>query len=88
MALDGIKDLIEELNKTEGKNVWIHISHKLFGDQNLKCAFQLFDTEKHLGFLIGEQKIYIDKKDICDIGIKGELFYFADEIMCIKIRKL
>ena len=88
MTTLGIKDLINELKKIEGENVWVHIWHKLYGDQNLKCAFQLFNNEKHLGFLIGSQEIYIEKEKICDIGIKGELFYFADDIMCIKIRKL
>lgn len=88
MAANGVKEIIEELKKIEGSNVWIHIGNKLYGDQNLKCAFRLLSNEEHLGFLIGEQEIYMDKEKICNIGIKGELLYFADEIMCIKIRKL
>ena len=88
MAAGGVKEIIEKLKKINGSNVWIHIGNKLYGDQNIKCAFRLFNDEERLGFLIGEQKIYICKKQICNIGIKGELLYFADEIMCIKIRKL
>ena len=88
MAANGVKEIIEELKKIEGSNVWIHIGNKLYGDQNLKCAFRLLSNEEHLGFLIGEQEIYMDKEKICNIGIKGELLYFADEIMCIKIRNL
>jgi hypothetical protein len=88
LAANGVKEIIEELKKIEGSNVWIHIGNKLYGDQNLKCAFRLLSNEEHIGFLIGEQEIYMDKEKICNIGIKGELLYFADEIMCIKIRKL
>ena len=84
----GIKDLIEVLKKIEGENVWINITHDLYGNQNIKCAFQLYDNEERIGFLAGEQEIYIYKKDICNIGIKGNLIYFADKIMCIKIRKM
>jgi hypothetical protein len=84
----GIKDLTKELKKIEDKNVWIHITHDLYGNQNIKCAFQLLDDEERLGFLVGEQEIYINKNEICNIGIKGNLIYFADNIMCIKIRDM
>jgi hypothetical protein len=83
-----VKEIIEELKKIEGSNVWIHISNDLYGSQNLKCAFHLLNDEERIGFWVGEQEIYIEKNKICNIGIKGELLYFADEIMCIKIRKL
>lgn len=83
-----MKDLIKELKKIENKNVWIHITHDLYGNQNIKCAFQLLNDEERLGFLIGEQEIYINKSEICNIGIKGNLVYFADNVMCIKIRDM
>lgn len=88
MTTNGVKEIIEELKKIEGSNVWIHISNDLYGSQNLKCDFHLLNDEERIGFLVGEQEIYIEKNKICNIGIKGELLYFADEIMCIKIRKL
>ena len=84
----GIKDLIETLKQIEGENVWIHVTHDLYGNQNIKCAFQLLNDEERLGFLVGEQEIYINKIEICNIGIKGNLIYFADDIMCIKIRNM
>ena len=84
----GIKDLIEILKKIEGNNVWINITHDLYGNQNIKCAFQLLNDEERLGFLVGEQEIYINKNEISNIGIKGNLVYFADKVMCIKIRNM
>ena len=88
MGTNGIKALEEKLKKINGENVWIHIKHDLYGDQNLKCAFQLLDNEERLGFLIGEQEIFVEKDRICNFGEQDDLIYFADELMCIKIRKM
>lgn len=88
MDTNGIKELTEKLKKINGKNVWIHIDHALYGSQNLKCAFHLISNEERLGFLIGEQEIFIEKDKICNVGAQDDLFYFADELMCIKIRKM
>ena len=83
-----MRELIEGLKGIEGKNVYINIGHKLYGDQNVKCAFHIVNNEEHLGFSINEQEIYLDKDKICNIGIKDDLYYFSDEIMCLNIRKL
>ena len=83
-----MKDLIEALKKIERNNVCVDITHKLYGDQNIKCAFRLVNDGERLGFLVGEQEIYINKNEIRDFGIKGKLVYFADEVMCIKIRNV
>lgn len=87
MRNNEIDKLIKELKRIEGSNVWIHIGNKLYGDQNIKCAFQIVNNEKHLGFSVNGQKIYIEKNKICYVGIRGKLYYFADDIMCIKIRE-
>lgn len=88
MDTNGIKELVEKLKTINGENVWIHIANDLYGDQNLKCAFQLIDNEERLGFLVGKQEIFIEKAKICQVGAHNDLFYFADELMCIKIRKM
>lgn len=88
MDTNGIKELIKELKKICGENVWIHVGHTLYGDQNLKCAFQLLNDEERLGFLVNEHEVYIEKNKIEIIGIKEDLFYFADDLMCVKIRKM
>lgn len=88
MGTNGIKELVEKLKKINGENVWIYIQHDLYGDQSLKCAFQLLDNEERLGFLMGEQEIFIEKNNICNVGAQDDLYYFADELMCIKIRKM
>lgn len=88
MGTNGIKEMTDALKKINGENVWIHIKHDLYGDQNLKCAFQLLSDEERLGFLIGEQEIFIEKNRIKSIGVQDNLFYFADDLMCLKIRKV
>jgi hypothetical protein len=85
---NGIKDFIETLKNINGENVWVHITHDLYGNQNLKCAFQLLNDEERLGFSIDAQEIYIEKNKIKNIGVQDNLFYFADDLMCIKIRKM
>ena len=64
MDTNGIKEFIETLKNINGKNVWVHITHDLYGDQNLKCAFQLLSDEERLGFSLGSQEIYIEKNRI------------------------
>ena len=85
---NNMRELIGKLEGIEGKNVWINIGHKLYGDQNVKCAFHIVNTEEHLGFSINNQEIYIEKEKICNIGVKENLYYFSDDVMCLKIRKL
>lgn len=85
---NNIRELIEGLKRIEGEKVWINIGHKLYGDQNVKCAFHIVNNEEHLGFSINNQEIYIDKEKICHVGISDKLYYFADEVMCLKIRKM
>ena len=77
--MNGIKEL-------QGQQVLIQIAHKLYGDQKIKCAFQLLEDEKRLGFLVGKQEIYIAKDKIVRYGIEGNLCYFADDLMEIKIK--
>lgn len=88
MNTNGIKELVEALMKMNGENVWINIAHDFYGNQNLKCAFQLLSDEERLGVLVGEQEIYIEKKKIENFEAKDDLVYFADDLMCIKIRKM
>jgi len=85
---DGIKELINELKKIDGANVKVNITHKLYGDQNIQVALHLIDNEERLGLLVNEQEIYINKREIRDVGNNIDLWYFADDVMCIKIRKM
>ena len=88
MGTNGIKEIIDALKKINGTDVWIYIQHDLYGNQNLKCAFQLLNDEERLGVLVGKQEIFIEKNMIKNIGVQDNLFYFADDLMCIKIRKM
>ena len=88
MRENNIRELIEGLKRIEGENVCINIGHKLYGDQNVKCAFHIINNEEHLGFSINEQDVYIEKDKICNVEMSNNVFYFSDEIMYLKIRKL
>lgn len=75
----------KELKKIQGRDVLIQIAHKLYGNQKIKCAFQLLNTEKRLGFVIGEQEIYIEKDKIIHYGAQNGAYYFTDDVMEVKI---
>lgn len=86
--MNGIKAFIEELKKINGADVLIHIGNKLYGDQNIKCAFHIVNDEERLGFSINEQEIFIYKNEICNFELNDGVYYFADKVMYIKIRKV
>lgn len=85
--IDMQKTIIELIN-IEKQDVLIHTEHKLYGEQIIECALNLINDTERLGFSVKDQEIYINKKDICAFGIEKEIYYFADALMRIEIRKL
>ena len=88
METKGIKIFIDELKKLSGINVLINIKHKLYGDQRIQCALQVLDDEERIGFVTNNQEIYIYKNELCRFWGNNGLYYFADNIMLIEIRKI
>ena len=82
----GIRDFTKTIEKFKGKNVTIQITHKLYGDQKIKCDLCIIDDMSRLGFCIGSQEIYIEKKHICDFGFIDGICFWADKIMKIEIK--
>lgn len=79
-----IKNLTDILKAIKGEDVKINISHKLYGDQQIRCIFSPIVNE-HIGFNIKGQSIYMDKKGIQKICLENNI-YFADDVMEITIR--
>ena len=74
------------LEKYNGKDATIRISHKLFGAQEIETELDFIFDENRVGFRVGNgQEIYIYTKDIVDYGIEGSI-YFADDVMRIDIK--
>lgn len=64
----------------------IGISHKLFGDQKIKCNLDYIFDDDRIGFKVKNgQEIFIYRVDLVDYGIKDGI-YFADDIMKINIK--
>jgi hypothetical protein len=82
----GINILEETLRENNGVDAIISISHKLYGDQKIRCVLDyIFDSER-VGFRVKNgQEIFIYQSDIIDYGIKDGI-YFADNLMEIKIK--
>ena len=83
MNIKGINELLEKYN---GKDATIRISHKLFGTQKIELKLSYIFDEDRIGFRVGNgQEIYIYTKDMIDYGIEGSI-YFADDVMRIDIK--
>lgn len=86
MIISGIENFIEELKKINGKRVQINITHKLYGDQKIEYDLCVFNDEGRLGFLINEQEIYLNKRDIIDYGMIKGMYFWADKLMKVEIQ--
>ena len=82
----GINILEKTLRENNGTDVYIDISHKLYGPQKIKCKLDyIFDNER-IGFRVKNgQEIFIYTSDIIDYNIEDGI-YFADNIMEINIK--
>ena len=85
MITNGINILEKTLRENKGADVMVYISHCLYGDQKLKCELEPIIDNEHIGLCVGTQRIYINKADIVDYGIKDGI-YFADYIMEVRIK--
>ena len=86
VEIKGINILEEAFIRNNGKDAMISISHKLYGNQKIKCELDyIFDNER-VGFnAINGQEIFIYKKDLVDYGVEDGI-YFADNVMRIIIK--
>lgn len=83
MKIKGINELLDKYN---GKDATIRISHKLFGVQEIETELDYIFDENRIGFRVGNgQEIFIYRKDIIDFGIEGSI-YFADDVMKLEIK--
>lgn len=83
MKIKGINELLDKYN---GKDATIRISHKLFGVQEIETELDYIFDENRIGFRVGNgQEIFIYRKDIIDFGIEDSI-YFADDVMKLEIK--
>ena len=76
-----------ELKKYEGEMATISISHKLYGEQKIKCELHWILDEQRVGIRVkGEHEIFIYRKDLLDYGIEDGMIYFADDLMKMDIK--
>lgn len=82
----GIYIIEEALKGHQGADATISISHKLFGNQKIKCKLDcILDGERIGARVMDEHELFIYRKDLVDCGIKDGI-YFTDDLMEIKIK--
>ena len=86
VEIKGINILEEAFYKSNGRDAVVSISHKLYGNQKIKCELDyIFDNER-IGFkAINGQEIFIYRGDLIDYGVNDGI-YFADNVMEIRIK--
>lgn len=86
MEIKGLNILEKELKKYNGDDTIIIISHKLYGNQKIKCKLDFIFDEKRVGIRVKSgQEIFIYKDEIVDYGTKDGII-FADNVMEINIK--
>lgn len=85
MEKKGINIIEEALKGYSGKDAIISTSHKLYGEQKIKCKLDCVLDEKRIGFKVKNgQEIFVCRDEVVDYGTKDGI-YFADKLMEIKI---
>ena len=78
---------MEILKKYEGDMAIIIISHKLYGEQKIKCKLHWILNESKVGVRVKrDYEIYMYRDKIVDYGIEGKMIYFADDLMKMDIK--
>ena len=76
-----------ELKKYEGEMAIISISHKLYGEQKIKCKLHWILNENKIGIKVKKDyEIYMYRNEIVDYGIEDGIIYFADDLMRVDIK--
>lgn len=86
MAVKGIETLEQALRQNNGKSAVISTSHKLYGNQKIKCKLDCIIDDERIGFRVKSgQEIYVYRNEIERINTDG-LVFFADDVMCVSIQ--
>lgn len=86
MAIKGIETLENVLLQNNGKSAVISTSHKLYGEQKIKCKLDCIVDHERIGFRVKSgQEIYVHRNEIEKINTDG-LVFFADDVMCVSMQ--
>lgn len=86
MEIKGINELKNVLEKHNGEDAVLSISHKIYKDERIKCKPEYFEDDKRMGFRIKPgQEVYIYRNELQNWGIDDEIF-LEDDVMKVSIR--
>ena len=86
MEMNGINELKKVLEKHNGEDAVISISHKLYGNEKkIKCKLDYFLDERRIGLRVKSgQELYIYRDELQGCGVDDDIF-FEDDVMRIDI---
>lgn len=87
METKGINELKKVLEKHNGEDAVISISHKLYGNEKkIKCKLDYFLDERRIGLRVKNgQELYIYNNELQDYETNDNIF-FEDDVMRIDIK--
>ena len=86
MAIKGTETLEQALQQKNGQVAVISTSHKLYGDQKIKCELDCICDSQRIGFRVKSgQEIYVYKNDIQSFDV-NDVMFFEDDVMSIRIK--
>lgn len=86
MATKGIETLEQVLKQNNGKSAAISTSHKLYGDQKIKCELNCMIDDERIGFRVKSgQELYMYKNEIESVRINDRIV-FEDDVMIVSIQ--
>lgn len=86
MATKGTEILEKFLKQNNGKSAVISTSHKLYGDQKIKCELDCIVDDERIGFRVKNgQELYMYKNEIESVSI-NDFVVFEDDVMRVSIQ--
>lgn len=82
-----VSDFIEKCSVLENKKVNLQIKHLLYGNQKMNgCVLRPFMDEEHIGFIIEDEKKYINMNELTEVYFDDEKCYIKSDVMELYIK--
>lgn len=86
MSIKGIETLEQALRQNNGKDAVISTSHRLYGNQKVKCTLDCIIDDRRIGFRVKSgQEVYMYRSEIENFGVDDGIF-FADDVMIVSVQ--
>lgn len=84
-----MKQFSENIKQFMGQAVVVCISHKIYGNQELKIRkFQPLCNDDRVGFVVGNQEVFLELDEIENIDVADDTVRLQSDLLSIQIKKI